>query len=131
MICWVSRRVERSQRSRKLISNLPGSTTLMCHLRAIQRSTLRDLFKCRRLMRPCDPKSRALYDMDMAGGLDLQTIFSTRKRSRSNEGLNDDRVERKERWQSQLTELIRMSNYNDMESMSWGAKMRSQKSCRN
>ncbi|KAJ9169795.1 hypothetical protein P3X46_017946 [Hevea brasiliensis] len=79
----------------------------------------------------CDSKSRALYDMDMAGGLDLQTIFSTRKRSRSNEGLNDDRVERKERWQSQLTELIRMSNYNDMKSMSWGAKMRSQKSCRN
>ncbi|OAY32849.1 chaperone protein dnaJ 20, chloroplastic [Manihot esculenta] len=77
-----------------------------------------------------DPQSRALYDRDIAGGLDLHMIFSSRKRSCSGEGLDEDTSEWKERWQSQLTELIRMSNYNDMESMSWGAKMRSQRSCR-
>ncbi|OAY34807.1 chaperone protein dnaJ 20, chloroplastic [Manihot esculenta] len=74
-----------------------------------------------------DPKSRALYDRDMDRGLDLHTIFSTTKRSRYSEGL-DAVDDWKQRWQSQLTELIRMSNVKDLENLSWGARMRRQAS---
>ncbi|KAF2286733.1 hypothetical protein GH714_026545 [Hevea brasiliensis] len=74
-----------------------------------------------------DPKSRALYDRNMAGGLDLHMIFSNTKRSRSNEGL-DARDDWEQRWQSQLAELIRKSNAKDLESISWGARMRRQRS---
>ncbi|KAJ9176617.1 hypothetical protein P3X46_011908 [Hevea brasiliensis] len=74
-----------------------------------------------------DPKSRTLYDRDMARGLDLRTMFSTTKRSRYNEGL-DARDDWEQRWQSQLAELIRKSNAKDLESISWGARMRRQRS---
>ncbi|KDP45295.1 hypothetical protein JCGZ_15160 [Jatropha curcas] len=75
-----------------------------------------------------DPKSRALYDRDMAsGGLDLNSIFSTGKGHRSRTGF-DDRCEWEQKWQSQLTELIRRSNTKEFEDSTWGDKMRSQKS---
>ncbi|KAJ9176619.1 hypothetical protein P3X46_011910 [Hevea brasiliensis] len=74
-----------------------------------------------------DPKSRALYDRDMARGLESHTIFSSTKRSHYNEGL-DARDDWEQRWQSQLAELIRMSNAKDLESKSWGARMRRQRS---
>ncbi|XP_021683958.1 chaperone protein dnaJ 20, chloroplastic [Hevea brasiliensis] len=74
-----------------------------------------------------DAKSRAMYDRDMARGPDLHTRLSTTKRSRYNRGL-DDTDDWTQIWQSQLTELIRMSKYRDMGSISWGAKMRRQRS---
>ncbi|KDP45298.1 hypothetical protein JCGZ_15163 [Jatropha curcas] len=75
-----------------------------------------------------DPKARSLYDRGMAsGGLDLNSIFSTGKRHRSQDGF-DDRSDWEQKWQSQLTELLKRSNYKDSGSMSWGARMRSQRS---
>ncbi|XP_050205877.1 chaperone protein dnaJ 20, chloroplastic-like [Mercurialis annua] len=77
-----------------------------------------------------DPERRALYDRDMSciGNSGFNTVFSGGKRYRS--GLyREDGLEWERRWQSQLEELIRKSNSNiDMGNMSWGAKMRSQRS---
>ncbi|EEF31303.1 chaperone protein DNAj, putative [Ricinus communis] len=84
-----------------------------------------------------DPERRALYDRDMSrGGLGLHTIFSAGKRNRSSLYREEDRFEWEQRWQSQLAELIRRSNSsssrsNDLGNMSWGARMRKQRSYSN
>ncbi|KAK9280956.1 hypothetical protein L1049_003847 [Liquidambar formosana] len=73
-----------------------------------------------------DPKSRELYDRDLAKGLHL--AFSARKRYQYDQG-SDEWSQWKSRWQSQLTELNRRSMSKDSrESMSWGARMRRQRS---
>ncbi|EEF31304.1 chaperone protein DNAj, putative [Ricinus communis] len=72
-----------------------------------------------------DPETRALYDRDMCRGLGLSTIFSARKRTGQDFA---DRSEWEDRWQSQLSDLIKKSN-NSTENMSWGARMRTQRSC--
>ncbi|XP_050205876.1 chaperone protein dnaJ 20, chloroplastic-like [Mercurialis annua] len=72
-----------------------------------------------------DPERRALYDRD---GLGFNTTFSAGKRNRSSL-YREDGFEWERRWQSQLGELIRKSNSSSRNNdMSWGAKMRSQKS---
>lgn len=68
-----------------------------------------------------DPHTRALYDRDLSEGLHL--AFSARKRV----GYDQERGDWKNRWQSQLTELKRMSRNNDSRG-SWGARMRRQRS---
>ncbi|XP_059448534.1 chaperone protein dnaJ 20, chloroplastic-like [Corylus avellana] len=70
-----------------------------------------------------DPRSRALYDRDMAKG--LQLAFSARRRYQSDEGM-EERGEWKNRWQSQLSELKRKSMNKDIArgNQSWGARMR-------
>ncbi|ERN19774.1 chaperone protein dnaJ 20, chloroplastic isoform X1 [Amborella trichopoda] len=71
-----------------------------------------------------DPRTRALYDKDLAGGLHL--AFSTRKRM--DQGL-EEREEWRGRWEDQLGELKRRSMSKDMNgggNMSWGARMRRQ-----
>ncbi|KDP45296.1 hypothetical protein JCGZ_15161 [Jatropha curcas] len=79
-----------------------------------------------------DPKTRALYDRDIASiGLDLNSFFFTGKRHRSRTGF-DDRCEREQKWQSQFTELIRRRNAKEFEDSTWGDRIRSQKSyCHN
>ncbi|XP_050207200.1 chaperone protein dnaJ 20, chloroplastic-like [Mercurialis annua] len=75
-----------------------------------------------------DPESRAVYDRHISRG-GLQTIFSARKRSNQEV---DDKSEWEDRWQSQLSELIRRSNISkDAENMSWGSRVRSQQNCSN
>lgn len=69
-----------------------------------------------------DPRSRALYDRDMAKGLHL--AFSARRRNHGDEGM-EERGEWKNRWQSQLSELKRRSMNKDAGgNLSWGARMR-------
>ncbi|KDP45297.1 hypothetical protein JCGZ_15162 [Jatropha curcas] len=74
-----------------------------------------------------DPKTRALYDRDMASGvLDLNSFFSTGRRHRSRDGF-DDKSDWEQKWQSQLSELIRKSNAKEFENITWGDRIRSQK----
>ncbi|XP_065873205.1 chaperone protein dnaJ 20, chloroplastic-like [Euphorbia lathyris] len=70
-----------------------------------------------------DPKSRACYDRDMASGLGLHANFTARSR-RCEPGMGDMN-NWEQRWQSQLSDLIRKSNSKDLEnSTTWGARMR-------
>ncbi|KAB2039671.1 hypothetical protein ES319_D02G027100v1 [Gossypium barbadense] len=72
-----------------------------------------------------DPRTRALYDKDLALGIHL--AFSARRRYQYDEDL-EDRSEWKNRWQSQLSELKRRSMNRDAGgNMSWGARMRRQR----
>lgn len=72
-----------------------------------------------------DPGRRALYDSDMDRGLHL--AFSARRRYQSDEQM-EERSEWKNRWQVQLSELKRRSmNKNAHGNMSWGARMRRQR----
>ncbi|WCJ33152.1 DNAJ-like 20 [Euphorbia peplus] len=75
-----------------------------------------------------DPKTRALYDRDMARGLHL--AFSARKRYQ-NDGDLEVSSDWKNRWESQLSELKRRSMNKDAEdaeeNMSWAARMRRQR----
>ncbi|OAY55315.1 chaperone protein dnaJ 20, chloroplastic [Manihot esculenta] len=72
-----------------------------------------------------DPRSRALYDRDMARGLHL--AFSARRRYQNDEEL-EVRGEWKNRWEAQLSELKRRSMNKDAEgNMSWAARMRRQR----
>ncbi|KAK6161710.1 hypothetical protein DH2020_005091 [Rehmannia glutinosa] len=69
-----------------------------------------------------DPRSRELYDRDMAKGLHL--AFTARRRSKFDEQM-EEKGEWKNRWQSQLSELKRRSVQKDSDdNMSWGARMR-------
>ncbi|XP_062165267.1 chaperone protein dnaJ 20, chloroplastic-like [Alnus glutinosa] len=72
-----------------------------------------------------DPRRRALYDRDMAKG--LQLAFSARRYYESDEGM-EDRTEWKNRWEAQLSELKRKSMNKDARgNLSWGARMRSRR----
>ncbi|XP_059651233.1 chaperone protein dnaJ 20, chloroplastic-like [Cornus florida] len=72
-----------------------------------------------------DPRSRALYDRDMAKGLHL--AFSARRRYQSDEAI-EERSTWKNCWQAQLSELKRRSMNKDTRGkMSWGARMRRQR----
>ncbi|XP_022761861.1 chaperone protein dnaJ 20, chloroplastic-like [Durio zibethinus] len=72
-----------------------------------------------------DPRTRALYDKDLALGIHL--AFSTRRRYQYDEEL-EERSEWRNRWQSQLSELKRRSMNRDAGgNMSWGARMRRQR----
>ncbi|KAM7253156.1 hypothetical protein ACFE04_008814 [Oxalis oulophora] len=75
-----------------------------------------------------DPRSRAVYDRDMANGLHL--AFSTGRQynqyHQCRQGV-EEKNEWKSRWQSQLSELKRRSMYKDATNMSWGARMRRQR----
>ncbi|KAF6140152.1 hypothetical protein GIB67_028958, partial [Kingdonia uniflora] len=78
-----------------------------------------------------DPTRRAMYDQDLARGLHL--AFSARKRyqhrNHHEEGFMA-RMEWKNQWQAQMTELKKRSVNKDSrdENMSWGARMRRQRS---
>ncbi|CAK7328414.1 unnamed protein product [Dovyalis caffra] len=74
-----------------------------------------------------DPRSREIYDRDMARGLHL--AFSSRKRyPHQNDEEMEERTVWKNRWQSQLSELKRRSTNMDAGgSMSWAARMRRQR----
>lgn len=73
-----------------------------------------------------DPRSRAMYDRDMARGLHL--AFSARKKVSQFDEEMEDKSEWKIRWQGQLSELKKRSTYKDAKgSMSWGARMRRQR----
>ncbi|CAA0838634.1 Chaperone protein dnaJ 20- chloroplastic [Striga hermonthica] len=67
-----------------------------------------------------DPKTRELYDRDMAKGVHL--AFTARK---FHENI-DDKAEWKSRWQTQLSQLKKksMQKDSDDENMSWAARMR-------
>ncbi|KAJ8634332.1 hypothetical protein MRB53_027668 [Persea americana] len=70
-----------------------------------------------------DPRSRALYDRDLARGLHL--ALSARRRFEED---LEEKSEWRNRWQGQVTELKRRSmNKDSGENMSWGARMRRQK----
>ncbi|XVF65318.1 hypothetical protein PTKIN_Ptkin09bG0238300 [Pterospermum kingtungense] len=72
-----------------------------------------------------DPRTRALYDRDLASGLHL--AFSARRRYQYDEEL-EERTEWRACWQSQLSELKRRSMNRDAGgNMSWGARMRRQR----
>ncbi|XWS35173.1 hypothetical protein CRYUN_Cryun21dG0103200 [Craigia yunnanensis] len=72
-----------------------------------------------------DPRSRALYDRDLALGIHL--AFSARRRYQYDEEL-EERGEWRNRWQSQVSELKRRSMTRDARgNMSWGARMRRQR----
>ncbi|CAI9117582.1 OLC1v1018987C1 [Oldenlandia corymbosa var. corymbosa] len=68
-----------------------------------------------------DPNRRALYDRDMAKGLH----FARRRYQNYDEDM-EDKSQWKSRWQNQVSELKRRSNYKDSGNMSWGARMRRQ-----
>ncbi|WCJ37973.1 Chaperone protein DnaJ [Euphorbia peplus] len=70
-----------------------------------------------------DPESRASYDRDMA-----RALFNGRKRDQVG---FVDREEWEDRWQSQLEELIRSSNNDESQRMSWGARMRCKRNSSN
>ncbi|CAH9071661.1 unnamed protein product [Cuscuta europaea] len=71
-----------------------------------------------------DPRRRALYDRDIAKGLNF--ALSSRWR-RENKPIEVD-VEWSIRWQSQLSELKRRSKFKDSNGgTSWGARMRRQR----
>ncbi|PSS09635.1 Chaperone protein dnaJ 20 like [Actinidia chinensis var. chinensis] len=72
-----------------------------------------------------DPKTRALYDSDLANGFNLA---SSRTRFQHDQGWGHWR----DLWQSQLMELMRRSANNDSTRAraSWGARMRRQRSQR-
>ncbi|WCJ37967.1 DNAJ-like 20 [Euphorbia peplus] len=77
-----------------------------------------------------DPKTRACYDRDMASGLGLHANFSAKSR-RYEPGL-EDMEDWEQRWQSQLSDLIRKSNSKvNFENSTWGDRMRSRKSYSN
>ncbi|XP_022733875.1 chaperone protein dnaJ 20, chloroplastic-like [Durio zibethinus] len=72
-----------------------------------------------------DPRSRALYDKDLALGIHF--AFSARRRCQYDEEL-EQRSEWRNRLQSQLSELKRRSMTRDARgNMSWGARMRRQR----
>ncbi|KAJ7957246.1 Chaperone protein dnaJ 20 chloroplastic [Quillaja saponaria] len=69
-----------------------------------------------------DPRTRAMYDRDMARG--LQLAFSARRRYNDDE-IFEEKNEWKNRWQAQVSELKKRSMKKDAgEAMSWGARMR-------
>ncbi|KAJ7979184.1 Chaperone protein DnaJ [Quillaja saponaria] len=69
-----------------------------------------------------DLRRRAMYDKDMARG--LQLAFSARRRYNEDE-IFEERDEWKNRWEAQVSELKRRSmNQDEGENMSWGARMR-------
>ncbi|CAM8998032.1 unnamed protein product [Rhodiola kirilowii] len=74
-----------------------------------------------------DPRRRAMYDRDMARGIHL--AFSARRRYSSDEQDFDGQSGWKNQWQSQVSELKRRSARKEGSGdMSWGARMRRQKS---
>ncbi|KAA0033347.1 chaperone protein dnaJ 20 [Cucumis melo var. makuwa] len=69
-----------------------------------------------------DPNMRALYDRDLARG--LQFAFSSRKRCYDHEEM-EEKSGWRNRWQDQLSGLKRRSmNRDSKANMSWGARMR-------
>ncbi|XP_059626243.1 chaperone protein dnaJ 20, chloroplastic-like [Cornus florida] len=73
-----------------------------------------------------DPKTRAIYDRDLVGGLNL--ALSTRKRSQYDQRF-DDWVEWRNRWQSQLSELKkRRENKDSRRHATWESRGRRQRS---
>ncbi|XP_010673395.2 chaperone protein dnaJ 20, chloroplastic isoform X1 [Beta vulgaris subsp. vulgaris] len=70
-----------------------------------------------------DPRTRAIYDRDMARGLHL--AFSARKNFDLQEV--EDKSDWRGRWQSQLSGLKKRSMYKDANQNSWGARMRRQR----
>uniref|UniRef100_A0A5B7C1G2 J domain-containing protein n=1 Tax=Davidia involucrata TaxID=16924 RepID=A0A5B7C1G2_DAVIN len=73
-----------------------------------------------------DPQTRALYDSDLSKGFHL--AFSARRRSQYDQRF-EEWGEWRDRWESQLMELRRRNeNKNSRRQMSWGARMRRQKS---
>ncbi|XP_030547698.1 chaperone protein dnaJ 20, chloroplastic-like isoform X2 [Rhodamnia argentea] len=69
-----------------------------------------------------DPRRRAVYDSDLAGGIHL--AFSARRPYRCDEDL-EDKSGWKSRWQVQLSGLKGRSAHKDSRgNMSWGARMR-------
>jgi hypothetical protein len=74
-----------------------------------------------------DPRSKAMYDRDMAKGLQLAFSSGRRYNQYQYHPDMDGRGEWKARWQSQLSELKRRNMYKDTsENMSWAARMRRQ-----
>ncbi|XP_057546737.1 chaperone protein dnaJ 20, chloroplastic [Amaranthus tricolor] len=74
-----------------------------------------------------DPRTRAMYDRDMARGLHL--AFSARKKMQYqyDDEETEDKGDWRGRWQTQLSELKRRSVYKDANPNSWGARMRRQR----
>lgn len=73
-----------------------------------------------------DPSRRAMYDRDMAKGINF--AFTARKRYNYHDQVVEQKSEWKSRWQSQLSELKRRSNSKDVGgNMSWAARMRQQR----
>ncbi|KAJ8449662.1 hypothetical protein Cgig2_001318 [Carnegiea gigantea] len=73
-----------------------------------------------------DPRTRAIYDRDLARGIHL--AFSTRRRMDQFDEEVEDKSEWRNRWQGQLSELKKRSMYKDASgNMSWGARMRRQR----
>ncbi|KAK4492189.1 hypothetical protein RD792_002987 [Penstemon davidsonii] len=74
-----------------------------------------------------NPKTRALYDEDLAGG--FRYAFSD-KRSNHYDQRMKETEEWKMKWESQLNELNQRENANkdySRQKMSWGARMRKQR----
>ncbi|KAD7478067.1 hypothetical protein R6Q59_026426 [Mikania micrantha] len=68
-----------------------------------------------------DPDRRALYDRDLAMG--IQFAFSSRNQIRNQEKM--EKGEWRGQWQSQLSELRKRSMYKESgDNMSWAARMR-------
>ncbi|KDP45299.1 hypothetical protein JCGZ_15164 [Jatropha curcas] len=76
-----------------------------------------------------DPKRRAIYDRDMSRGLHM-ALFAGKQSRYAKE--REERSEWREQWTSQLTELERERGSEDEDltemNMSWGARMRRQRS---
>ncbi|CAJ1939096.1 unnamed protein product [Sphenostylis stenocarpa] len=73
-----------------------------------------------------DPSRRAMYDHDMAKGINF--AFNARRRHNYHDQVVEQKSEWKSRWQSQLSELKRRSNNKDGGgNMSWAARMRQQR----
>ncbi|KAL3834383.1 hypothetical protein ACJIZ3_009119 [Penstemon smallii] len=73
-----------------------------------------------------NPKTRALYDEDLAGG--FRYAFSD-KRSNHYDGRIKETEEWKMKWECQLNELKQRENADkdSRQKMSWGARMRKQR----
>ncbi|QCD83336.1 molecular chaperone DnaJ [Vigna unguiculata] len=73
-----------------------------------------------------DPSRRAMYDHDMAKGINF--AFNARRRRNYHDQVVEQKTEWKSRWQSQLSELKRRSSSKDGGGdMSWAARMRQQR----
>ncbi|KAK7348723.1 hypothetical protein VNO80_23363 [Phaseolus coccineus] len=73
-----------------------------------------------------DPSRRAMYDHDMAKGINF--AFNARRRRNYHDQVVEQKTEWKSRWQSQLSELKRRSSSKDGGgNMSWAARMRQQR----
>ncbi|XP_057419774.1 chaperone protein dnaJ 20, chloroplastic [Lotus japonicus] len=74
-----------------------------------------------------DPNTRAMYDRDMAKG--IQFAFNARRRYHQRDQVVEQKSEWKSRWQSQLSELKKRSKSKEdgVGNMSWAARMRQQR----